>query len=58
MSTATFKVRRNELLSILKKFKLLMKSARRKEATLEVTIVNSRLRLVIPGIEIQIAATF
>src|SRR5687768_14631915 len=56
-STATFKVRKKELLSVLKKFKSMEKVSRKKGSTLEVTIVNTGLRLIIPGVEVPIAAT-
>ncbi len=57
MSTATFKVHKKELLAVLKRLKAMEKAARRKGSTLEVTIINFGLQLIIPGIEVPIAAT-
>jgi hypothetical protein len=56
-NVATFKVRRKELLDVLSKFKKLEKTSRKKTSTLEITIIDGRLRLIIPGVELLISAT-
>ena len=54
--SASFLVNQKELLSALKQIKKLEKSGRKKESTLEVTVIDGGLQLIIPGVELYIAA--
>ena len=55
-STASFTVNKKELLSALKQLKKLERSGKKKESTLEITVIDSGLQLIIPGVELYIAA--
>lgn len=55
-TTVSFRVLKNELLDVLKKMKVVEKSAKKKFSTLEATIVDNCLQLAIPGIQLNINA--
>lgn len=55
-TTANFTVAKSELLPALKQLQKVEKSARKKESTLEVTIIDRFITLVIPGIQLQVKA--
>lgn len=54
--TATFSVIKKDLLPALKQLLLLEKSTRKKESTLEVTLKQGFIDLVIPGVELHVPA--
>lgn len=55
-STATFKVDKRQLLNALKQLQKIEKAGKKKDSTLEVTIFDGYIRLVIPGIELNVQA--
>lgn len=55
-NTVTFSVVKNELLPALKQLKKIEKASKKRESTLEVTIIDDYLQLVIPGIQLQVNA--
>lgn len=52
--SVSFSVIKDELLRVLKQLKKVEKSVHKKNTTLEVTIVNGFIQLVIPGVHLQI----
>lgn len=56
MKTATFTVEKKQLLDALKQLKKIEKSGKKKESTLEVTILKGYIQLVIPGIQLYVHA--
>lgn len=55
-STANFTVEKKQLLNSLKQLQKLERSGRKKDSTLEVTIYDGYLQLVIPGIQLKVQA--
>lgn len=54
--TTSFIVEKKQLLNSLKHLQKIEKSGRKKESTLEVTIYDGYLQLVIPGIQLKVQA--
>jgi hypothetical protein len=55
-TTATFTVDKRQLLNALKRLQKIEKSSRRQDSTLEVTIFDGYIRLIIPGIDLIVQA--
>jgi hypothetical protein len=55
-NSAAFRVAKNDLLPALKQLKKIEKASKKRESTLEVTIIDDYLQLVIPGIQLQVNA--
>lgn len=55
-STVIFRVLQKELFNALKQLQKVEKSAKKKKSTLEVTIVDGYMQLLIPGIQLQLSA--
>ena len=49
--TASFSIPQKQLYAALSHIKKMEKAARKKDSTLEVTIINGFIRLVIPGVD-------
>ena len=56
-TTAIFRVEKKQFLDALNQLKKIEKSGKKKESTLEVTILNGYIQLVIPGIQLYIHAS-